>query len=72
MLETMCQNWQRVCDQMQEEEVEMSRFEREKKVLMKIERNVYHRKTASPVIITKVSFASEVLHFDGTCVIVTG
>ena len=35
--------------------VECTESVKEREVLLKIEKNVYHRKTASPVVITKVS-----------------
>ncbi len=53
MLETMKTNWKRVCEQLKDDS-ELSSFAEEKKVLLTIEKNVYHRKTASPVIIAEV------------------
>lgn len=56
MLETMNTNWKRVCDKLQSDRDESSSwiYAEEKKVLQIIEKNVYHRKTASPVIIAEV------------------
>ncbi len=53
MLETMKTNWKRVCEQLKSED-ESSPYADEKKVLLRIEKNVYHRKTASPVVIAEV------------------
>ena len=53
MLETMKFNWKRVCQQLKSH-VECTESVEEREVLLKIEKNVYHRKTASPVVITEV------------------
>ncbi len=50
MLETIKANWKRVCVQLKSED-ESSPYAEEKKVLLKIENNVYHRKT---VVIAEV------------------
>ena len=57
MLETMSTNWKRVCDKLQSDRDESSSwiYTEEKKVLQLIEKNVYHRKTASPIIISEVA-----------------
>ena len=54
MLDTMCKNWRRVCEQMQNEGVEMSEYEQKKKAILKIEKNVNYWKIAYPVTITEV------------------
>ena len=65
MLDAMCKNWRRVCKQMQDEEgVEMSGYEQEKKAMLKIDKNVYHRKIASPVTITEVGLKYTLLTVD--------
>ena len=64
MLDTMCTNWRCVCEQMQNEGVEMSGYEQEKKAMLKIEKNVYHRKIASPVTITEVGLKQTPLIVD--------
>lgn len=53
MMETMKFNWNRVCQQLKSD-VECTESVEEREVLLKIEKNVYHRKTASPVVITEV------------------
>ena len=55
MMETMIFNWKNVCDQLvSNPNPTCSSYMEEKAALMKIEKNVYHRKTASPVVITEV------------------
>ena len=51
MLETMKANWKCVCEQLKSNSESIAE---EKKVLLKIEKNVYHRKNASPVVMTEV------------------
>ena len=53
MVETMKFNWKRICQQLKSDK-ECTESVEERKVLLKIEKNVYHRKTASPVVITEV------------------
>ena len=53
MRDTMKKNWNQVCDQLKSN-VESTPYLEEKYVLLKIERNVYHRKTASPIVIIQV------------------
>ena len=51
MLDTMKTNWKR--DQLNTDS-ELASAAGEKKVLLKVEKNVYHRKTASPIVIAEV------------------
>ena len=53
MLETIKANWKRVCVQLKSED-ESSPYAEENKVLLRIEKNVYHRKTASPIAFAEV------------------
>lgn len=53
MLETMKVNWKCVCEQLKSNS-ESTLSAEETKVLLKIEKNVYHRKSASPVVMTEV------------------
>ena len=52
MLDTMKTNWKQICDQLNTDS-ELASAAGEKKVLLKVE-NVYHRKTASPIVIAEV------------------
>ena len=52
----MTRNWKRVYDQFKLENYsDVPSFKEEKAVLLSIEKNVYHRKTASAVTIEEVS-----------------
>ena len=53
MLETMKLNWKQVCEQLLSVP-DTATYAEEKAALLKIEKNVYHRKTASPVVIKEV------------------
>ncbi len=54
MLETMKTNWKRVHEQLKDDSPQSSPYAEEKKVLRYIEKNVYHRKTETPVTIAEV------------------
>ena len=53
MMETMRMNWERVCEQLGGISGSPSYID-EKNILAKIVKNVYHRKTASAVVIEEV------------------
>ena len=53
MLETMKTNWKQICEQLKSDS-ESAPAAEEKKVLLKVEKNVYHRKTTSPIVIAEV------------------
>ena len=53
MLETMKTNWKQICEQL-ESDSESAPAAEEKKVLLKVGKNVYHRKTVSPIVIAAV------------------
>ena len=46
-------NWKRVCEKLKSESA--SPYREEKEVLLRIEKNIYHRKTSSPIVIAEVS-----------------
>lgn len=54
MLEMMKTNWKRIYEQLKDTNSESSTYAAEKKALLKIEKNVYHRKAASPVVFAEV------------------
>ena len=55
MMDTIRSNWSTVCGKLKTESPsDESVFEEEKKVLSTIERNVYHRKAHSPIVIEEV------------------
>lgn len=56
MLETMKTNWKRVCEKLGDSDSII--YEEEKKVIQKVERNVYHRKGISPIVIEEVCLYS--------------
>ena len=53
MMETMKANWKQICEKLKTAS-ESDPAGEEKNVLLKIEKNVYHRKTASPIVIVEV------------------
>ena len=61
MMETMKTNWRQICEQLKSTS-ESDPTAEEKNVLLKVEKNVYHRKTASPVVIEEVCILSFALN----------